>query len=138
LKEKRAAGKVKCYAFDGIKHGRVDYVRDEIQYDGINPDWINETSVLHEAVHALHGKQFPAGAKKFATTPDLDNIDVVRWKAWSEYWAYRSTQEYYNDTQKKKPEEIHNTVMLIHEVRVAVNKAIAKDPTFDPRTFKPK
>lgn len=137
LREKRNAGKVKCYAFEGTKHGRVDYLKDEIQYDGLNPAWINETSVLHEAVHALHGKQFPAGAKKFATT-DKDNIDNLRWKAWSEYWAYRSSQEYYNDTQKKTPDEIHDTVMKIHEVKIAVNNAVAKDPAFDPRTWTPK
>ncbi len=148
LKEKRTQGKVKCYAFDGIKHGRVDYTKDEIQYDGINPSWINETSVLHEAVHALHGKQYSTSAKKFGKAVDqnkqidenagTNDVDLLRWKAWSEYWAYRSTQEYYNDKQKRTDDDIHKAVMQIHEVRIAVNNVRAHDQNFDPRTWKPK
>lgn len=148
LREKRTAGKVKCYAFEGIKHGRVDYTKDEIQYDGINPGWINETTVLHEAVHALHGKQHSASAKKYGKAVDANkqieenagssDVDLLRWKAWSEYWAYRSTQEYYNDRQQRPDDEIHKAVMQIHEVKMAVNNVRAHDQNFDPRTWQPK
>jgi hypothetical protein len=62
----------------------------------------------------------------------------MKFKAWTEYWAYRSSQEYYNDTQKKTDEEIHNTVMKIHEVQVAVNNVRVFDQNFDVRTWKPK
>jgi hypothetical protein len=147
LKEKRDNGKVKCYAFDGIKHGRVDFTKDEIHYDGINKDQINETTVLHEAIHALHGKQYSAAAKKYGKAVDekksidgskSSDLDLLKFKAWTEYWAYRSSQEYYNDTQKKTDEEIHNTVMKIHEVQVAVNNVRVFDQNFDVRTWKPK
>ncbi len=148
LREKRTQGKVKCYAFDGIKHGRVDYTKDEIQYDGVNSNWLNETTVLHEAVHALHGKQYSASAKKFGKAVDegkqIDenaksgDVDLLRWKAWSEYWAYRSSQEYYNDKAQRTDDQIHNTVMQIHEVRIAVNNVRTYDQNFDPRTWKPK
>lgn len=148
LREKRTAGKIKCYAFEGIKHGRVDLAKDEIQYDGVNADWINETSVLHEAVHALHSKQYSTSAKKYAkaqgegkkigeNAKDSD-VDLLRWKAWTEYWAYRSSKEYYNDKQQKTDDEIHKAVMEIHEVIVAVNNVRQFDPGFDPRTWKPK
>lgn len=148
LREKRTQGKVKCYAFEGIKHGRVDYTKDEIQYDGVNTSWINETSVLHEAVHALHGKKYAASAKKYGKAVDANkqigenagesDVDLLRWKAWSEYWAYRSTQEYYNDKQQRSGDEIHKAVMQIHEVHVAVSNVRAHDQNFDPRTWKPK
>jgi len=148
LREKRTAGKIKCYAFDGIKHGRVDLAKEEIQYDGVNTNWINDTSVLHEAVHASHGKQYSTSAKKYAKAQSegkkIDenakgsDVDLLRWKAWTEYWAYRSSKEYYNDKQQKSDDEIHKTVMQIHEVIVAVNNVRQFDPSFDPRTWKPK
>lgn len=145
LKQKRKDGKVKCYAFEGMKHGRVDYAKDEIHYDGINTSWINETTILHEAVHALHGKQNPVGAKKYGASVgkpvdgnNRSQLDLLKWKAWTEYWAYRSTQEYYNDTQQKTEEQIHNAVIRdIPEVRVAVNNVKQFDKSFDPRAWKP-
>jgi hypothetical protein len=147
LKEKRAQGKIKCYAFEGIKHGRVDYTKDEIHFDGMNKDQINESTVLHEAVHALHGKQYSASAKKYGKAVDEEkkidgtkggDLDLLKWKAWTEYWAYRSTHEYYNDKQQKTVEEIHNTVMKNQDVRFAVNTVRNFDPSFDPQKWKPK
>jgi hypothetical protein len=145
LRTKKNENKVKCYAFDGIIHGRVDFKKDEIQYDGINLEWINTTTLLHEAVHASHGKKFPNAARRYVESigkpinpRTAEGLKLLKFKAWTEYWAYRSNLEYHN-AQGKTPDEIHYRVMQIHEVRIAVNNVRnnSADKNFDPRIWKP-
>src|SRR5262249_51142380 len=40
LRKLKTDGKLKCYSFEGIKHGRIDYNKDELQLDGVNTNWI--------------------------------------------------------------------------------------------------
>lgn len=151
LREKKTAGKIKCYYFEGITHGRMDFDKDEIQVDARNLNDVNETTVLHEGVHAQHGKDYPTAAKKYGKArtegvradpqnPSEELKELYRFKAWSEYQAYRSNYDYQNNTRKTPmtEEEIHNAVMSNKDVLMPVNKVRAFDSKFDPRTWKPK
>ncbi|MFN0276794.1 MAG: DUF4157 domain-containing protein, partial [Chitinophagales bacterium] len=146
LRSKLIEGKVKCYYFDGIVHGSVDYTKDEIQIDGGNLELINETILLHEAVHHYHGKQFPKAAKEYGENvgKEIDpnttkGLNLLKWKAWTEYWAYRSGSDYYNPTSKQPmtDEEIHESVMRIDAVAKAVRNVWRYDNKFDVRKWKP-
>jgi hypothetical protein len=141
------AGKIKFYAFSGMAHGK--FKSGEIQLDGANPDMINTTTLLHEGVHALHGQQAPKAAKAYAdnigkeiseTDPKLP--DMLRWKAYTEYWAYRARFDYYNPAKpqdQKMPEaDIHKTVLSDSGVKGPMAQVWKFDPKFDPRVWKPK
>jgi hypothetical protein len=148
LRSKMSANKIKCYSFEGIIHGVTDYAGDEVRLDGVNLDWINETTVLHEGVHAYHASQHPDIAAKYAEAlkaqKGLDpskpaDLKLLKWKAWTEYWAYRAKNDYYNPTRQTPmtEDEIHTAVMANPDVAGPVRNARQGDPAFNPRTYNP-
>jgi len=145
LRERMKAGKIKCYAFSGITHGA--FKGDEIRIDGINQDMINVTTLLHEGVHAAHKKAFPAAGKKYEESLDKELQsndpklpDLLRWKAYTEYWAYRARFDYFNPSRSPAytEEEIHKAVLKDDGVKREMARLRPFDATFDPRVWKPK
>ncbi|HSU16504.1 MAG TPA: DUF4157 domain-containing protein [Longimicrobium sp.] len=145
LRAKLDAGQIKIYAFEGLKHGQ--FKGDEIRLDGATPDAINVTTVLHEGVHAAHKGKYPKLGKRYAdaegkqvSLSDPGTADLLRWKAWTEYWAYRARLDYFNPSSKEPmtEEQIHKTTLQSPDVRVSLLQARKADPDFDPRTWKPK
>lgn len=149
LRKKMKEGKIGCYVLEGIKEGRIDLDTGEIQIDTRH---IDETHILHEAVHGQHGVDSPNASKKYAkalksghtvdTSKPLSEADkdLIRYKAWTEYWAYRSNYEYYNNTRKTPmtADEIHAALMSNRDVKFPIMEVWKFDNSFDPRTFKPK
>lgn len=149
LRKKMKEGKIGCYVLEGIKEGRIDLDTGEIQIDTRH---IDETHLLHEAVHGQHGVDNPDTSKKYAkalksghtidTSKSLSEADknLLRYKAWTEYWAYRSNYEYYNNTRKTPmtADEIHLALMSNRDVKLPIMEVWKFDNSFDPRTYKPK
>ena len=145
LRKKMSAGHIKCYSFDGLVHGQ--FKGDDIRLDGNHLDQINPSNLLHEGVHAGHKEKFPKAGKKYAENEgkqvdpkDPVVQDMLRWKAYTEYWAYRSTSDFYNPSRKEQmPEaDIHKAAMSNPGVRPHVVLVRQFDPDFDPRVWKPK
>jgi hypothetical protein len=149
LRKKMKDGKIGCYVLDGIKEGRTDLDTGEIQIDTRH---IDETHILHEGVHGQHGVDNPNAAKKYAkalssahtidTSKPLSEADkdLLRYKAWTEYWGYRSNYDYYNNsrTTPMTDDEIHKAVMSNRDVKLPVMEVWKFDSGFEPRTYKPK
>jgi hypothetical protein len=149
LRKKMKEGKIGCYVLDGNKEGRTDLDRGEIQIDARH---IDETHILHEGVHGQHGVANANAAKKYGkalssghtidTNKPLSEADkdLLRYKAWTEYWGYRSNYDYYNNTRKTPmtDDEIHSVLMLNRDVKLPVMEVWKFDSNFDPRTYKPK
>jgi len=149
LRKKMKEGKIGCYVLEGIKEGRIDLATGEIQIDSRH---IDETHILHEAVHGQHGVDNPNASKKYAkalssghtidTNKPLSEADkdLLRYKAWTEYWAYRSNYDYYNNTRKTPmtDDEIHTALMSNRDVKLPIMEVWKFDTGFDPRTYKPK
>lgn len=147
LRKKMTEGKVKCYIFSGIKHG--SFKAGEIRLDGSNLDRINTTTLLHEAVHAEHAERYPKAAKKYGENEgkevkedDPKVRDLLRWKAYTEYWAYRSRLDYYNAQkpadQRQSDDELHKSTLETRDVIIHLQRVRTFDPGFDPRKWKPK
>jgi hypothetical protein len=151
LRERKDQDKIKCYTFEGIKHGTVDFENEEIRVDGRTEGWINETTLLHEAVHALHGKEFNRAAQKYQKSrkegkkidlanPSKEDLELLKFKAWTEYWAYRSRLEYHNQTRSQPftEDEIDDLSIKHQKVRIHVNRVRRHDSRFHPKTWSPK
>jgi predicted metal-dependent hydrolase len=147
LRRKMSEGKVKCYVFSGIAHGK--FKAGEIRLDGSSLDRINTTTLLHEAVHAEHAERFPKAAKEYSENEGKDFKeddpkvrDLLRWKAYTEYWAYRSRLDYYEsqkpEDQRQTDAELHKTTLLTRDVLMPIQAVRRFDPSFDPRKWKPK
>ncbi len=148
LRSKMNAKKIKCYAFEGRIHGVTDYSGDEVRLDGVNLNWIDEGTLLHEGVHAYHASQHPDIAKKYADAlkagQKLDpsnpaDLKLLKWKAWTEYWGYRAKNDYYNPTRRTPmtEDEIDQAVMANPDVGNPVRNARQGDPNFNPKTYNP-
>jgi hypothetical protein len=147
LRKKMTHGKIKCYAFSGLVHGQ--FKGDEIRIDGITPDSINVTTLLHEAVHALHKEKSPKAGKAYGESEgksfkvgDPKLPDLLRWKAYTEYWAYRARFDYFNPSRSEKDKhsesDIHKMTMSDPGVKTAMHNVWDVDPDFDPKVWKPK
>ncbi len=148
LRDKMTAGKIKCYAFEGMVHGEDDYSGDEIRLDGINQNWISDAVLLHEGVHAFQASQNPQTAQKYASAlqsqrpingKNPGDLKLLKWKAWTEYWAYRARLDYYNPTMKqpRTEDDIDQLVRLDPGVSVPTKLVQTFDSTFDPRSYTP-
>lgn len=145
LRKKKDKGKIICYAFEGKKHGR--YKDGEIHVEGLEKDAININVVLHEGVHALHGEKHARLAKEYSAKEGEKlerhpkNIHLLKWKAYTEYWAYRSRYDLHQPHKDK--EELHRELLkdknvILHIMRVwRLEQDLPADQRFDPRTWIP-
>jgi hypothetical protein len=147
LRTKMTAKKIKCYFFDGTIHGEDDYSGDEIRLDGVNLNFVDEGTLLHEGVHAYQASQHQGTATKYAaatrTKRNLDpqkpaDLELIKWKAWTEYWAYRAKYDYFNPTRKQPmSEEEIDKISRSPDVIQFTNYAHTVDQSFDPKTYAP-
>ena len=149
LKQLRAAGKVTCWetrrafvpaAYDN-KSGEIRLHLNQIQA-------IAKHMLLHEAIHALHASRYAKLAKQYGeavAAGGTSNINKAvlfwKWKAWTEYWAYRRSKEFGN--VGRKPENLmnpHKEAMDVKDVRHAISRVFELDPQhapFDPSKYEP-
>ena len=105
--------------------------------------------MLHEAIHALHAKRYPYLSRLYGqilktggTTEEITGILMLKWKAWTEYWAYRRVFEYENllkePEKRQNPEDIHKKTMKEQGVVRALSAlTIQGIENFDPSQWKP-
>jgi hypothetical protein len=105
-----------------------------------------ENTLVHEAIHAVHAARNPeisaAYGKGLASgIPATDTATVAllhKWKAWTEYWAYRRAAEYSAGAGlAQDPDMGHRVAIANPDVRASVMAARADDPNFDPKTWQP-
>ncbi|HEX7243197.1 MAG TPA: hypothetical protein VF263_23130 [Longimicrobiaceae bacterium] len=103
--------------------------------------------LLHEAVHAVHAARHPGAAREYAriqaaggTTDERAAGQALRYRAWTEYWAYRRQEEYQN-LRQTRPEfrtDAHRVAMETPAVRDSVARVRElTGQAFDPGTWAP-
>jgi Domain of unknown function (DUF4157) len=107
---------------------------------------IAENTLVHEAIHAVHAARHPEISAAYGKglesgIPATDTATVAllhKWKAWTEYWAYRRATEYSAGARlKDDPDMGHRVAIANPDVHVSVAAAKSDDPNFDPRTWQP-
>lgn len=104
------------------------------------------TVLVHEATHALHATKYSSTFKKYgkALAKGFEEGDVglelLKFKAFTEYWAYRRQCEYYN--LRQDPEfwvDPHKKAMEERDVKGSIRR-IEKETgkPFDPSAWKPR
>jgi hypothetical protein len=107
--------------------------------------------VIHEAVHAVHAGQYPELSRMYADAlaargPNKESLAILllKWKAWTEYWAYRGAVEYHNLRQSyvhqsaEFDQEPHKSAIEEYGVKASiarVQQATGKE--FEPWKWSP-
>ncbi|HEV2444378.1 MAG TPA: DUF4157 domain-containing protein [Candidatus Sulfopaludibacter sp.] len=147
LKALRAAGKVTCwktrkahtYASYDSKSGEIRLHVNQLQQ-------ATPHNLMHESIHALHASAYEKLARRYGeaqaaggTKDKAQGALFWKWKAWTEYWAYRRTAEYDNLSRSAENKlDPHKTAMESKDVKGAIAKASELDgKPFDPSTWEP-
>ncbi|MDT7543556.1 MAG: hypothetical protein QOE33_3460 [Acidobacteriota bacterium] len=101
------------------------------------------SNLIHEAIHAVHAERFPKVSEKYSTgKAQGDDVTLLlKWKAWTEYWAYRRAAEYDNlDPNRTKenkldPDKEARSNKDVHKSIAAVFDATSE--AFNPETWTP-
>jgi len=146
LKAIRAADRVTVWETTGANDFASYYAAaDEIR---LHKDKLIQASghnLMHEAIHALHASQYPKLAKAYGAARGkelpLSNPSTgqfLKWKAWTEYWAYHRAAEYDNLHRSAQYKlDPHKTAMANHDFRVAWDAALKVDSKFVPWEWTP-
>jgi hypothetical protein len=148
LKALRAANKVAVWRMKvtGMVYAAFDSGSGEMRLNISYPDISTSESVLvHEAIHSVHTAANPEiadayakGLKSGGPSDAATTAVLLKWKAWTEYWAYRRSTEYSAGSKlTEDPEMGHRVAIANPDFRAALNAARASDPNFDPKTWQP-
>lgn len=148
LRRFRTEGRITCWETSGgLVYASYDNASGQIRLHINFSNATTTTTILHEAIHALHAAGNPEIARVYGqilseggTTDRNLGILMAKWKAWTEYWAYRGTSEYYNSIQTDPQfrEDAHRRAMGERDVRASV--ARVRELTgqdFDPSQWTP-
>jgi len=100
----RQKGKVACwYTSGGLYYASYDNKTGELRLHVYFGAATVPDVLIHEGIHALHAAQYPKLSKMYAEALEAGGeknekvgILLLKWKAWTEYWAYRRQREYLN------------------------------------------
>lgn len=141
LKAIQAADRVTVWNTKGANDFASYYAAtDEIR---LHKDKLIQASghnLMHESIHALHASQHPKLAKVYgaAVGKDLPLSDpktaqFLKWKAWTEYWAYHRTAEYDNLNRSAENKlDPHKAALDNRDFRAAWAAARQVDNKFVP------
>lgn len=148
LRAMRGSGRVTCWETSGsFSYASYDPASGEIRLHVRFGLSTNPSTLLHEAIHALHAARFPRLAQQYGrvlaaggTTDVNQAILLARYKAWTEYWAYRGAVEFDNARQTNPSfrRNAHQEAMQERDVRASI--AIVRQLTgqdFDPEHWTP-
>jgi hypothetical protein len=136
LRALRARGKVTAwYTSGGIHFASFDNATGEVRLHIYFKAATFPSTLIHEAIHQVHAGRFAALSRAYAealaagreTNESLGPL-LLKWKAWTEYWAYRRGIEYYN--LRQTPEfrrDPHETAM--EEAAVKASLARVREAT---------
>jgi hypothetical protein len=104
-------------------------------------------TLIHEAIHAVHAGRYAPLAKLYGevlaaggTKDEKVGILLLKWKAWTEYWAYHRQAEYGNlrQTSAEFPSDPHKTALGERDVRASIAAVKAETGVdFLPWTWNP-
>jgi Zn-dependent peptidase ImmA (M78 family) len=97
----------------------------------------NPITLLHEAIHAIHAKRYPQLSQMYGESLKRGNssdVVMLKWKAWTEYWAYRKAIEYDNLRQLSEFRRDPHQSAINEE---AVIKSIRSIRTLADENFEP-
>jgi hypothetical protein len=105
LRSLRTAGRVTCWHVSGgLYYASYDNASGQLRLH-VNFGSLATVpgTLIHEAIHAVHAGRYPRLSRLYArilaaggTRNESLGILLLKWKAWTEYWAYRRAAEYRN------------------------------------------
>jgi len=148
LKALRAKGKITLWnTSGGLQYASYHSGTGEIRLHVVHGAKATASGTLvHEAIHALHAVRFPRLAKMYAkvlaaggTTNRNQVILLHKFKAWTEYWAYRKAAVYEN--LRQEPEfftDPHKSAMSEKGVTGSINRVTKETgKPFEPWRWDP-
>lgn len=148
LRRLREQGLVTCWRTSGgLYYASYDSATGQLRLHINHGEATNPSTLLHEAIHAVHASRYPRLSRMYGdalaaggTRDEALGILFLKWKAWTEYWAYRRTVEYDNLRQVDPTfrRDAHQEAMQTRDVRVSiarVREATGQD--FDPQSWSP-
>ncbi len=105
-----------------------------------------KTVIIHEATHALHATEYPRIFKAYGkalaagAAVGAGGLELIKFKAFTEYWAYRRQWEYYNLRQDPDFQiDPHKKAMQENDVKRSISRVVKETgEPFDPSKWKPK
>jgi hypothetical protein len=150
LRSMRREGRVTCWETSGgLNYASYDSASRQLRLHVVfRGHATNPATLLHEAIHALHAADYPGLSRMYGeslarggTTDTRRGILLLKWKAWTEYWAYRRTVEFDNARQTEPAfrRDAHLVSMAERDVRESVQAVRAErgEENFDPQTWTP-
>lgn len=148
LKSLRTRGKITCWRVSGgITYASYDNKTGEIRlHINFGSAASSPVSLIHEAIHALHASRYDSLRRRYAdvlaaggTTNQPLGVLLLKWKAWTEYWAYRRQVEFGNLSQSQgSRRDPHITALHEREVALSIRRVweVTHIP-FDPSKWNP-
>ena len=150
LEQLQADGRITFWHTSGrFAYASFDYPSGQLRLH-VNPQFGNAPyapgRLLHEAIHAVHAGRYPAVARAYGevlaagqTGDERLGVLVLRWKAWTEYWAYRRAVEYDNLRQEPQFQRDPDAeARAERDVRASIDAVHAQTgEDFDPAAWSP-
>jgi Domain of unknown function (DUF4157) len=144
----RTENRITCWETSGgLVYASYDNASQTIRLHIYFGQSTNPSTILHEAIHALHAARFPEIARVYAailaaggTTDTSLAVLMLRWKAWTEYWAYRGVIEYNNsrETDPAHRRDAHQAALAEPDVSRHIRQIRTETGTdFDPSAWEP-
>ncbi len=146
LETMRSEGLIKVCETKGISKAHYDnktrQIRLSIREARDVP--IMVVRMIHEGAHALHAKRNPKTSTKYGVEKEKGavrdrnlGILLLKWRAWTEYWAYRRQFEYANmgRTDKMDASQLSLKTSTVTAAINEIRKETKKE--FDPATWAP-
>ena len=146
LKAIRAADRVTVWTTKGANDFASYYAAtDEIRLHKDKLIQASSHNLIHEAIHALHASQYPKLAQAYGAAmgkklplSEQKTGQFLKWKAWTEYWAYYRTAEYDNLNRSAQYKlDPHKAATDNKDFRAAWAEAHEVDSKFVPWEWTP-
>jgi Domain of unknown function (DUF4157) len=144
----RAENRITCWETSGgLVYASYDNASQTIRLHIYFGQSTNPSTILHEAIHALHAARFPEIARVYSvilaaggTTDSSLALLMLRWKTWTEYWAYRGVIEYNNSRQTDPAhrQDAHREALAVPDVSSHIRQIRTETgEDFDPSAWEP-
>jgi hypothetical protein len=130
LRGLRRDGRITCWRVSGgLSYASFDNASSQIRlHVNLGRSAESPTDLIHEAIHALHAARYPRLSRLYGEVLAAGGTEnrqigllLLRWKAWTEYWAYRRMVELNNPQQRPEfRRDAHRTALEQRDVRASI------------------